>query len=308
MKIFSGSSNQALAQKVAKVMEMPVSSVEVFVFPDGERRIQIQEDVVDEETVVVQSTNTPVDTHYIELFFIIDGLLRSGAKSVTLVMPYMGYQRQDHVFRDGEAVSLDVVVKLLEALKVDRVITFDPHTIKLREFFQTDVVDLSALSLFAQFIKEKGWDAKDTVLVSPDMGGLRRIKKMSSMLSNMNWIATVKDRDLDTGGILINRFEGPLPVAELKDKRALMVDDMISSGKTISECASFLKSNGVKEIQVFATHPIFSKDAPRLLQVSNADMVYVSDSVWIPEEKRFEKLKILSIAEMIAGELRKINQ
>ena len=302
MKIFSGSSSSELTKKVAKVLEIPVSPIENFIFPDGERRIQILENVVDEDVVVIQSTNTPVDGNYIELFLIVDGLKRSGARKLTVVMPYMGYMRQDHVFRDGEAVSLQVMIQLLETLKVDRFVTLDPHTIKLPEFFKLPVSDLSALPLFARYIKDSS-DLNDTVLVSPDMGGLRRIKQMSEILGGMGWIATVKDRDLDTGSIIINKFEGPLAVAELKNKRVLVIDDMISSGKTIAECAAFLKANGVREVNVFATHPIFSKDAPELLQESKADSIIVTDSVNITDDKKFEKLKILSVAEMIASEL-----
>jgi ribose-phosphate pyrophosphokinase len=304
MKIFSGSSNRPLAEKIASVLELPLSPIEIFIFPDGERRIQIQDNVVSEDTVVIQSTNTPVDTNYMELFLIMDGLKRSGARSVTVVMPYMGYQRQDHIFRDGEAVSIEVVVRMLEAQQMDKIIFFDPHTIKLPEFFRTPVINMSALPLFAKEVKKRGWDKDHTVLVSPDMGGLRRIQQMSGSLDDMPWIATVKDRDLNTGTIVIDKFEGPLAVSELKGKRALIVDDMISSGTTIIQCASFLKSNDVTEVDVFASHPILSSEAPILLQESGVDSVYVTDSVLIQEDKRFAKLEILTISDMIAGELK----
>lgn len=303
MKIFSGSSNRQLAEKLALKLELQLSPLENFTFPDGERRIQIQDDVLDEEVVVVQSTNTPVDMNYIELFLIMDGLHRSGAKAITVIMPYMGYQRQDHIFRDGEAVSLDVMVRILETMQLSRFITIDPHTIKLEQFFHVPFSDLTALELFASTVEKNNWNNKDTVLVSPDMGGLRRIKLISTQLNNMGWIATVKDRDLDTGSIVIKSFEGPLQVSDLEGKNALIVDDMVSSGKTILECASFLKAHGVSGVKVFITHPIFSKDAPQLLQNSEADKVFVTDSVWIPDDKRFEKLEILSVAEMIANEL-----
>lgn len=304
MKIFSGSSNKDLARKVAQELNSKLCPLEIFVFPDGERRIQIQDKVLDEDTVVIQSTNYPVDTHYLELFFIMDGLKRSGASSITVVMPYMGYQRQDHIFRDGEAVSLDVIVIILEAMKIDKLITFDPHTIKLPQFFKNYVSDLSALPLFAQEIKKRGWDDKSAfVLVSPDMGGLRRIKQMSELLGGMSWIATVKDRALDTGDVVINHFEGPLLPSDLKGKTALMVDDMVSSGKTLIEAVKLLKSRGVLRTIVFITHPIFSAEAPLLLENSEADLVFVTDSVWIPDYKRFKKLEILTISGMIAKEL-----
>jgi ribose-phosphate pyrophosphokinase len=145
----------------------------------------------------------PVDQNYMELFFIIDGLIRSGAQTVTAVIPYLGYQRQDHVFRDGEAVSLDVVIRTLESVGADQVVTFDLHSIKIPEVFTIPVKHLSALPRFANKIKELG----EGILVSPDMGGLRRISKMSELLDGMDWIATVKDRDLDTGQIVIEKIE-----------------------------------------------------------------------------------------------------
>lgn len=315
MKLFSGSSNKPLAEKIAEVLHKKVSPIETMIFPDGERRVKLNADVVEEDTVVIQSTSTPVDQNYIELFFIIDALRRSGARSVTAVIPYLGYQRQDHVFRDGEVVSLEVMIRFLESLKVDRVIALDLHSIKIPELFHIEITHLSALSLFAERIKSKAFNAlvsdnpeeflKDTVLVSPDMGGLRRIEQLSGLLKDTPWIATVKDRDLVTGDISIKQFDGPFNPSDLPGKRALLVDDMISSGNTVVQSAQLLKDNGVVSCDVFATHAVFSEEAPELLQDSNIDRVYVTDSVFIPEEKRFPKLHVLSIAEMVAKELRK---
>jgi len=316
MKLFSGSSNKPLAEKVAEILNTKLSPIETMIFPDGERRVKLNTDVVEEDTVVIQSTNTPVDQNYIELFFIIDALKRSGAKSVTAVIPYLGYQRQDHVFRDGEVVSLEVMIRFLESLNVDNIIALDLHSIKIPELFEIPVTHLSGLPLFAQRIKSKAFNVlvdsddpkdflKDTILVSPDMGGLRRIEQMSEMLHAMPWIATVKDRDLRTGDITIKQFDGPLNPSELPGKRALIVDDMISSGNTVIQSAQLLKDNGVVSCDVFVTHAIFSEDAPELLQDSSIDRVYVTDSVFIPEEKFFPKLHVLSIAEMVAKELQK---
>jgi ribose-phosphate pyrophosphokinase len=300
MKIFSGSSNKELAEKIASKLGLKISPIENFVFPDGERRIQIQIPVLGEHCIVVQSTNPPVDSHYVELFLIVDGLKRNGAKSVTVVMPYMGYMRQDHIFRDGEAVSLSVMVNILESLKVDSFIGCDFHTIKVPQFFHIPVTHISALPLFAKTIKQNGWDDTNSMLVSPDLGGLNRIKKISDLLNQMPWIATVKDRDVNTGSIQINSIEGDTNSIR---KRALIVDDMISSGKTIVKSAELLKQQGVEEFYVFVTHPVFSVDAPQSLQRSLIDKVFVTDAVYIPTEKRFEKLQILSLADAISQNL-----
>jgi len=298
MKLFTGSSNKPLAEKIVSYMEMEVSPSEIFIFPDGERRIQVQERVVDEDVVIIQPTSSPVDTNYFELFLLADAAKRSGARSVTAVVPYLGYQRQDHVFRDGEAVSLEVIVKTMQSVSIDKVISFDLHTIKIPEVFSIPMVHLSALELFAKEIKKQNWDGLDTVLVSPDMGGIRRIELISKMLSDMPYATIEKNRDLATGHVEMAAITGEIT------HRVLIVDDMISSGGTIVKAGEALKKKGAKEVYVFATHPVFSDEAPKLLQNSVVDRVYVTDSVLVSDEKLFPKLHILSISEMIAQSLK----
>lgn len=299
MKVFSGSSNKPLAKKIAKELKVAISPLEIHVFPDGEKRIRVLERVVDEHCVVVQSTSTPADQNYMELFFIVDAIRRSGAKSVTAVIPYLGYQRQDHIFRDGEAVSLEVVIRTLEAVGMDKLILFDLHSIKIPELFHIPVSHLSALPLFAEKIKKNSWTNSDTVFVSPDMGGVRRIKILSEMLSGMPYVSIVKNRNLATGEISADEIEGKLK------KRALIVDDMISSGSTIITAVNLLLQKGVEEIYVFATHPVFSNAAPQVLQKSAIKKIFVTDSIEVLAKKQFPKLEILSIVKMIADELKK---
>src|SRR5258706_5902292 len=320
MKIFSGSSSQALAKQVALGLNQELSPIEVHVFPDGERRIRVDERVVDEHAVVIQSANTPVDTNYMELFFLVDALKRSGAEKVTVVVPYFGYQRQDHVFREGEAVSLEVIIEILEKVGVDRLVSFDMHSVKIPDLFHVPVSHLSALPLFASQInrimnKESGIKQEgkhnssfiipnsDYVLVSPDMGGIARIKKLSELLDDMPYAAIEKDRDLESGAISSTSFgEG-----SVKGKKvAFMVDDMISSGKTIVAASDVLEKSGISEIYVFATHAVFSEDAHIALQNSKVKKVFVTDSVYVAPEKGFKKLEIISVAEAIGQELQQL--
>lgn len=334
MKIFSGSSNKPLAGKIAQNLGLKLSQVELHVFPDGERRIKLDDTVVDEDCVVVQSTATPVDQNYTELFFIIDAMKRSGARSITAVIPYLGYQRQDHVCREGEAVSLQVMIRILESLEMSKVIVLDLHSIKIPEFFHVPLIHLSALPLFAKEIEKlargpaellshptssrslRALDGSPSplvtprlnncVLVSPDMGGLRRIQKVSELLGGMPWIATVKDRDLETGEISISKidtFESGLTPDSLKGKTAFMVDDITSSGKTLGQSAELLKKHGITDIYAFITHPVFSEDGPALLQESVITQVFVTDSVFVPDKKKFEKLRILSISGLVSEKL-----
>src|SRR5258706_16354623 len=301
MKLFSGGSSQVLATKVASFLNKKLSPIEVHVFPDGERRIRIDERVVDEHAVVIQSANTPVDTNYMELFFLVDALKRSGAETVTAVAPYFGYQRQDHVFREGEAVSLEVIIRILEEVGVDRLVSFDMHSIKIPELFHIPVSHLSALPLFATQIK--GIMNPSCVLVSPDMGGIARIKKLSELLDNMPYAAIEKDRDLESGAISSTSFgEG-----SVKGKKiAFMVDDMISSGKTIVAASNVLEKSGISDIYVFATHAVFSEEAHVVLQNSKVKKVFVTDSVYVAPEKGFKKLEIISVAETIGQELQQL--
>lgn len=299
MKIVSGSANQVIAEKIAVALSLPLSPVDEFIFPDGERRIRIIESVVGEDTILVQSASTPVDEHYMEMFFLIDGLRRSGAKRVTVVIPYFGYQRQDHIFRDGEAVSLEVIISILTSLKVDHVVSVDMHTSRIPDLFPATipVSHVSALPVFAKKISDIGWNDEKTVLVSPDMGGIRRIKMLSELLGGMSWVATEKNRDLETGALKENKLgEGSIE----GKTRAIIVDDMISSGGTIANAVRLLEELGIKESITFATHPVFSKEAPKILQQCATGRVYVADTVTIPKEKQFEKLEVLSVSEAIA--------
>lgn len=294
MKLFSGSSNKPLCQKIARELQIDLSPLEIHIFPDGEKRIRIEESVVDEHCIVVQSTNPPVDENYMELLFILDALKRNGAKSVTVVMPYIGYQRQDHVFREGESRSLEVVVRALEVTGANRFIAVDFHSIKIPEIFQIPVVHLSGLDIFAEKIKELFPDLQTVVLVTPDMGGIRRIKILSETLNNMPFVTIEKNRDLASGSITVGKIEGNiLP-------NAVIIDDMISSGKTIVQAATLLKEKGAKHIVAFATHPVFSDNAPKILQDSPVENFFVTDTIDVPEEKHFSKLEVLSVSRLIS--------
>jgi len=164
--------------------------VEIFVFPDGEKRIRIKENVVGKDCVIIQSASIPPDENYMELFIMIDALKRSGANSIKVMIPYLGYQRQDHIFRDGEAVSLEVIAEILTRVGMTELYSFDFHSPKIPDIFSVPVHQLSALPIFAEKIKQD-FKLSEIVLVSPDMGGIRRAKEVSEMLGNVP-LATIE--------------------------------------------------------------------------------------------------------------------
>jgi ribose-phosphate pyrophosphokinase len=239
------------------------------------------------------------------------------------------------VFREGEAVSLEVAIKTLEAVGADKVITFDLHSIKIPEFFKIPVTHLSALPLFAEKIREtigaevahenflvrdakKGLPSNrfknpasshnenfvgsprfdNSTLVSPDMGGIRRIKILSEMLNSMPYVTIEKNRDLKSGKIKVSEIHGRV------GKVAFVIDDMISTGNTIAAAAKLLRKKGAGRIFVFATHPVFSGNAAKTLQESSVEKVFVTDTIMVPKEKLFPKLEVLSVAEMIVNAIK----
>lgn len=298
MKVFSGNSNKKLALKIAGKLKLQLSPVEIFVFPDLEKRIRIKDRVVDEDCLVIQSASIPPDENYMELFIMIDALKRSGAKSVKTVIPYLGYQRQDHIFRDGEAVSLEVIANILTAVGMTELFSFDLHSVKIPEVFSVPVHHLSALSVFAQRIK-KDFNLSEIVLVSPDMGGIRRIKIIAELLGNLPFATVTKNRDLSTGSISDSGLDG-----DVRGKTAIIVDDMISTGKTMVEAVELLLENGAKKVFAFATHAVFAKDAKKLLEYSRIERVFITDTIDVPPYNLFPKLEILSISEIAADSIK----
>lgn len=298
MLIFSGSSNSPLAKKVAKGLDLKLSDLEIHTFPDKENRVRVIDRVLDQDVIVIQSTGISPNRLYMELFFILDSIKRSGARSITLVIPYLGYQRQDHIFRDGEGVSLEVIVRLLEELGVSKVISFDLHSIKIPEIFQVPIAHLSALPVFAKEIKKL--KEKDITLVSPDMGGIRRIKLLANLLDGkVPCISIEKDRDLNTGQVKSVKVNGKV------GKTAIIVDDVISTGQTLISATDLLKKNGAEKVYVMATHGIFANGASQNLQNSDIEKVIITDSLNVPDKRKFDKLEVVSIADLIIKELKK---
>lgn len=299
MKVFSGSSNKPLAQKVAEKLGLKLSPLELHRFEDGELRVRVVDGDLEEDVVLIHSAGIPVDENYMELFLTLDALKRSGAATITLVAPYLGYQRQDHIFRDGEEVGFEMIAKILESLRVDKLISFDFHSIKIPEFFKIPVVHLSASELFAKKIKENyPLGSSNYVLVSPDMGGIRRIKILAE-LTGCEFATIEKNRDLATGSVQSNKING-----EVEGKDAAIVDDMISTGGTIKAAVGLLRKKGVGKISVFATHPVFADDSNKLLADLPVEKVYVTDTLSIPKDKQFPKLEVISVADLIAKGLR----
>ncbi len=291
-------SNQELSEKLGEKLGLSVIYPDIHIFPDGEQRIYIQESLGGEDAIVLKSLTPPVDSNFMQLLLELNALRESSSGMVTVVIPYLGYQRADHTFRVGEAASLRVVIDSLESQKIDRVILLDPHSVKIPEMFTVPTTDLSALSLFADKIRQIVPDLSTLTVVSPDMGGIRRIKLISEMLG-VEYGMIEKDRDVETGNIKVAGIHG----AAVRET-VCIVDDMISSGKTMVQAINAYHNQGAENIYAFATHPVLSENSTDILENSPVKKVFVTDSIGIPQEKLFSKLEVLSVAELMAAAIK----
>lgn len=301
-KFFSGSSNLVLARKVAKLLGVSLAKAEIYRFSNNEIRVRIEEDVKNQTCIILQSLSTPSDKNWVELLFFLDALKRSGAKKIIGVIPWLGYQKQDKQFRSGEVVSVAVVIKTLEALGMDTMITFDLHSPIISTYFQNPPVTLSAFPLFLEEIKKLVGKKNDKfVMVAPDKGAYWA-KEISRKLS-ISLAQVAKERDKQTAEIA---FESLKIKGEVQGKTALIVDDNIYTGSTLIHNAKLLKKTGATGVICFVTHPVLSGNAPALIQASEIDRLMVTDTIFVPTKKIFPKLAIISIAQPLAEAIRKM--
>jgi len=292
MLVFSGSSNKTLANKIAKSLKTKVGKIELSRFPNDEARVYIKENNPGSRAVLVQSLSLPTDKHLIELILIGDALVRLGVKKIILVVPWLGYSKQDKVFRPGEPLSSQVVSRMLQLLPLEKVITYDLHNPGIAGFFHCPIINLSGRRLFNNFFRDRGVD-RQTVIVAPDKGSQASSKRFAKDLGNLATAFIAKERSLVTGKITvkgINRLVKGLPV--------LIKDDLIATGDTIVEAAKLLKQEGVKTIEVCATHHLFLPGVQKRLDQSPIDRIWVTDT--IKTAGRSKKLKVISVAERIA--------
>ena len=295
MLLCGDSQNKALSEGIAEKLSASLFYPEIDVFPDSEQRVRIDREVLGETVYLIKSITNPVDSAVVQLTFLVDALKKAGAENVIGILPYIPYMRADHIFRTGEAVPLEVVIKMIQDAGLSEIIIVDPHSIKIPELFSIPVRNLSALSLFASKIKELEKDSSQITIVSPDMGGLRRLQQVDELLGGVNKVSINKDRNYASGEISVAAFEGEIRGI------CFIVDDIISTGKTIVQAVETLVREGAQKVYVFGTHAVFSENASEILQSCAAEKIFVTDSIPVTPEKTFAKLEILSVAPLISA-------
>lgn len=291
--LYSGSSNLPLAQEVAKLLNISLGKVDLTRFADGELRPWIQDDIRDKTVIVLESLSYPMDEHVMELVLMGDAIRRCAPKRTIAVIPYLGYARQDKLHRLGEPVSARVMVKFLEVSQFAEIIGVDFHNNAIVGFFEIPVTHVSALDTIAAEIKKM--NIQDAVVVSPDVGGSKRARNMAYFL-DMPLAVMEKRRFLDRH----DTTETYQIIGEVKGKTAIICDDVISTGGTTVNAAVSLKESGATRIIATTTHGIFAGDAVSKLMKSPIELVFATNTIDIPKEKQFAKLKIVSAAPLLA--------
>ncbi|WP_439425383.1 ribose-phosphate diphosphokinase [Oenococcus alcoholitolerans] len=302
MVLISLSANRPLAEKISKRLHHPLEDVNLDRFADGEIRLNINNSVRGANVFLIAPTSSSphasVNDNIMELFIAVDALRRASAHTINVVMPYYGYARQDRKARSRESIAARVIADDLENGGVTRVIAFDLHASQIQGFFDIPVDHLTGAPILADYLLSNHLiDPEDSVVVSPDHGGVRRARELNQFLGLPDSYAVIdKRRPVNKK----NTVEVLNLIGNVENKTAIIIDDMIDTGHTIVQGAKLLRSKGAKKIIVVASHALFSGDAPKLLQESDFDHIVVTDSIDIPQSKRFDKLEIVSADDLFA--------
>ncbi|MFE2266171.1 ribose-phosphate diphosphokinase [Streptomyces griseosporeus] len=299
--LFAGRSHPELAEAVAKHVDVPLTPQSVYDFANGEIFVRFEESVRGSDAFVLQSHCAPINTWIMEQLITVDALKRASARRITAVMPFYGYSRQDKKHRGREPISARLVADLLKAAGADRIMTVDLHTAQIQGFFDGPVDHLLAQSLLASYVGDTYGDAPVTV-VSPDAGRTRLAEKWADHLGGRPIAFVHKTRDPDRP----NEAVAKRVVGSVRGRLCVLIDDMIDTGGTIANATRVLLDEGASDVVIAATHGILSDPAVERLSGCGAREVIVTDTLPIPEAKRFPALTVLSIAPLLARAIREV--
>jgi len=300
LKIFSGTSNPALAGAVCKYLGIPIGGAKLSHFPDGEKMVRIEDDVRGRDCFVLQSTCQPVDEHLVELLIYLDCLRRASAKRITAVVPYFGYARQDRKDEGRVPITAKLVANLIATAGADRVLGIDLHAHQLQGFFDIPVDHLTGELVLSRYFRDKKID-KLTV-VSPDVGNIKTAARYASHLGGD--LAIVHKRRLSG-----DRVKAAELIGQVEGRNVLMCDDMIATAGTVCSAAELVKQRGAKKIYIGATHGVFVGQALERLKAAPIDEVVATDTIPLNDEtKKFGKIKVLSAASMLGEAIKRIHR
>lgn len=301
LKIFSGNSNTELARKVAQEAGVPLGQSKTSAFADGEIQVEIQESVRGQHVFLIQSTCPPVNQNYMELFIMLDALKRASAAHITAVIPYFGYARQDRKVAPRAPISAKCVADLLTTAGADRVVCLDLHAAQIQGFFNVPVDHLFAIPTLARMFRDKYGTGSDYVVVSPDAGGVERARAFAKRIDSSMAI-------IDKRRIGPNEAKALNLIGDVKDKTAIIVDDMVDTAGTLTQGVDAILKQGAKRVLALGTHPVLSGPAIARLIESPIEKLIVTDTIPLTEEaKNSGKIEVVSIAPVLAEAIKRIH-
>ena len=300
IKLFSGRSNNALAQEIAQYLGTSLEPITIKNFSDGEIYVQIQDSVRGDDVFIIQPVCDPVNENLMELLILLDAFKRASAKSITAVIPYYGYARQDRKASGREAITAKLVADLLTQAGATRILAMDLHTGQIQGFFNILVDHIYATPVIVSYVKNIDTEGAELVCVSPDMGGVKRTRALAKHVGAP--IAIIdKRRDKHNSAIACNI------IGDVADKVCVMFDDIIDTAGTICEAARILKEKGAREVYVCAVHPVFSGPALERLENSPIKEVIVTNTIPLKDTVIPEKIKQVSVAPLLGEAISRIH-
>ena len=298
LKVFSGNANPKLAHAVAQYLNIPLGRATVNRFSDGEVMVEINENVRGCDAFVLQSTCAPTNDNLMELMIMVDALRRASCRRITAVMPYYGYARQDRRPRSARvAISAKVVANMLQSVGIDRVLTMDLHADQIQGFFDVPVDNIYSTPVLLNDLVSHQYP--DLMVVSPDVGGVVRARAMAKELG-------VDLAIIDKRRPRANVAEIMNIIGNIEDKNCIILDDMIDTAGTICNAANAIKDLGAKAVYAAATHPVLSGPAVERLEKSAIEELVLLNTVPLPDEKKIEKMKFLSVAPLFAEAMTRV--
>ena len=301
LMLFSGRAHPELAEQVAKHLDVTITPQSAYSFANGEIFVRFEESVRGCDAFVLQSHSAPINDQIMEQLIMVDALKRASAKRITVVMPFWGYSRQDKKHRGREPISARLVADLFKVAGADRIMTVDLHTAQIQGFFDGPVDHLFALPVLAEHIK-RTYPDQPLAVVSPDSGRVRLAERWADTLGTPSLAFVHKTRDpARPNEAVANRVVG-----EVEGRLCVVIDDMIDTGGTVAKTVEILLRDGASDVIVAATHGVLSGSASDRLANSSACEVVFTDTLPIPDEKRFPQMTVLPIAPLLAEAIHQV--
>lgn len=300
IKIFTANANRDLAKQIAQCLNLPVGKSSVRAFSDGEISLSLKESVRGYDCYIVQPTSYPVNNHIMELLIMIDAMKRASAARITAVIPYFGYARQDRKTRARDPISAKLVADIITTAGADRILTMDMHAPQIQGFFNIPVDHLVGAPMLASFIRDKMGNNDDFVVVSPDLGSVTRARNFAQRLGCPLAIIDKRRQKANVSEVMNL-------IGDVKDKKIIMVDDMIDTAGTLcNAAAAVIEKGGASEVYAAATHGVLSGPAVDRIKDSPIKELIMLNTIQIPEEKMLNKMTILSVAPLFAEAIERL--